>query len=45
LQQAGFQSVAAYARPACFDLWAIAYKNKLDEFTLIQQAQIFFPFK
>lgn len=43
LQQAGFQSVAALARPSYFDLWAIAFKNKLDDTSLISLAKTYFP--
>lgn len=38
LQSVGFISVATVARPATFDLWAVASKCQLDEATLRQLA-------
>lgn len=43
IQQAGFQSVAALARPAYFDLWAIAFKKKLEESELLAVAKNYLP--
>ena len=43
IQQAGFQSVAALARPAYFDLWAIAFKKKLEESALLAVAKNYLP--
>lgn len=43
LQAAGFQSVAALARPEHFDLWAIATKSALDEAKLRALAVSHFP--
>lgn len=43
IQQAGFQSVAALARPAYFDLWAIAFKKKLEESELLEVAKNYLP--
>jgi predicted SAM-dependent methyltransferase len=43
LQAAGFQSVAVMARPACFDLWALATKLPMAEIDLRTLASLHFP--
>lgn len=43
LQAAGFLGVASIARPAVFDLWALATKNECDEDSLRQAAARLFP--
>lgn len=43
LQAAGFKTVASIARPAHFDLWALASKAALDETVLKQLAISHFP--
>ncbi|WP_396190327.1 class I SAM-dependent methyltransferase [Flavobacterium sp.] len=43
LQAAGFNTVASVARPAHFDLWALASKSALDETVLKQLAISHFP--
>lgn len=43
LQAAGFQAVAAMARSACFDLWALASKKAIDETELRLLAAAHFP--
>lgn len=43
LQAAGFKSVASMARPAHFDLWAVATKSTLDESALKELAVSHFP--
>ena len=43
LQSAGFQVVAAMARPAQFDLWALASKSLRDEHAVRALAQAHFP--
>lgn len=43
IQHAGFQSVAALARPSHFDLWAIAFKKKLEESALLALAKNYLP--
>lgn len=43
LQAAGFASVVTMARPAAFDLWALASKSALDEAALRSLASEHFP--
>lgn len=43
LQAAGFQAVATLARPAQFDLWAVASKSKRDENAMRNLARAHFP--
>ena len=43
LQGAGFRAVVSLARPAQFDLWALASKAALDETALRALAQAHFP--
>lgn len=43
LQSAGFQSVATRARPAHFDLWAVASKGPLEEEAMRALAAAHFP--
>jgi predicted SAM-dependent methyltransferase len=43
LQQAGFKAVAALARPAQFDLWALASKSPRGESEMRALAQAHFP--
>lgn len=43
LRAVGFQSVAAMARPNCFDLWALASKSLMNEADLLELAKDHFP--
>jgi hypothetical protein len=43
LRSAGFQSIAAMARPNCFDLWALASKSPMNEADLLELAKDHFP--
>lgn len=45
LTAAGFQSVAGFARPQVYDLWAIACKAKLNEAEIRQLAADYLPLK